>query len=283
MTLAFLIALSLGCAASAGQDGDIERDDRLGLADLAAYRAALAGKPTADEARPSDPPTPVTFRDLWERPEAYRGRRVMIRGRLERTFRQGAIGSFPPLVEAWIFSASGDPCCAVFPRPEAPAGGEPPSGPTHETRPDSRAGVSAVPGPGRLVRFTGTFLKTVRYAAGDGERLAPLIVGDQPPEPLRAAEARGESSAPRSGAGEILRAIGGGGRDDRPGADRRIGTTGSWVIGLALAAMTALVIAGQHLRVARLRHRSAVQDRLRDRDWPDPPLQFTDSPADDPS
>src|SRR5262249_57226030 len=133
-------------------DVEREREAQLGRAGRAAYRAALAGKPTADEARPSDRPTPVTFRDLWERPEAHRGRRVTIRGRLERAFRQGAIGSFPPLVEAWIFSASGDPICAVFPRPETPAG-------------------AGIPGPGRAVRFTGTFLKMVRYAAGDGERM----------------------------------------------------------------------------------------------------------------
>ena len=38
-----------------------------------------------------------------------------------------------------------------------------------------------MPEPGRMVRFTGTFLKMVRYAGGDGARLAPLIVGDQPP------------------------------------------------------------------------------------------------------
>ena len=32
-----------------------------------------------------------------------------------------------------------------------------------------------------MVRFTGTFLKMVRYAGGDGARLAPLIVGDRLP------------------------------------------------------------------------------------------------------
>jgi hypothetical protein len=132
------------------------------------------------------------------------------------------------------------------------------------------------------VRFTGTFLKTVRYAAGDGERLAPLIVGDRPPDPQPATEARGESPASRSETGKILRAIGGGGRDGRPAADRRTWTIGSWALGLTLAAMTALVIAGQHLRGARLRHRVAAQRRLNDRDTPDLPLHFVDSPADDP-
>ncbi len=258
MTLSLLIALTLGCAATfAGQDADVDRDDRLGLSDLAAYRAALAGKATADDARPSDPPAAVGFRDLWERPEAYLGRRVTIRGRLERSFRQGAVGSFPPLVEAWIFSNSGDPFCIVFPRPE---GSEPPA-------------------PGHVVRFTGTFLKTVRYAAGDGERLAPLVVGDRSPEPQPAAETRSEPAATRSGAAEILRAIGGG---DHAGADRRTWAIGSWALGLTLAAMMALVIVRQQLRGAGLRHRAAVRRQPRDGDTPDPPLQFVDSPSDEP-
>jgi hypothetical protein len=285
MILALTIALSLACAASAAQDADADRDDRLGLADLAAYRAALSGKATADDARPSDPPKSVEFRDLWERPEAYRGRRVTIRGRLERTFRQGAVGSFPPLVEAWIFSASGDPFCVVFPRPETSADGVSASGSTlgsdGDHRQDSRTAGPAIPGPGRPVRFTGTFLKTVRYAAGDGERLAPLIVGDRSPELQPPAEAGGEARANRSRAGKILRAIGGGGRDDHAGTDRRTWTIGSWVVGLTLAALTALVIVGQHLRDARLRHRAVAQRRLPDRHTPDPPLRFVDSPADD--
>jgi hypothetical protein len=288
MIFTLLIMLSLGCAAaSAGQDADVDRDvdDRLGLADLAAYRAALSGKATADDARPSDSPRSVGFRDLWERPEAYRGRRVTIRGRLERTFRQGAVGSFPPLVEAWIFSASGDPFCVVFPRLQTPAGGVSASGSAPgsdgDHGQDSRTAGPPIPGPGRLVRFTGTFLKTVRYGAGDGERLAPVIVGDRPPEHQPPAEAGGEARATRSGAGEILRAIGGGGRDDHPGTHRRTWKIGSWAVGLTLAALTALVIAGQHLRGARLRHRATAQRRPPDRDTPDPPLQFVDSPAED--
>src|SRR5205085_8897213 len=83
------------------------------------YRAALSGKPTADDARPSDAPVPVQFRDLWDHPGAYQGRRVTVRGRVERVFRQGPIGSFPALVEAWIFSKAGDPFCVVFPLPGA--------------------------------------------------------------------------------------------------------------------------------------------------------------------
>jgi hypothetical protein len=220
-------------------------DDRIGLADLAAYRSALSGRPTADEARPSDPPVRVGFRDLWDRPESYRGRRVTVAGRLERTFRQGAVGDFPPLDESWIFSGAGDPICIVYPHPESPA---------------------ATPRAGRPVRFTGTFLKTVRYAAGDGDRLAPLIVGDRTPGP-------GEDPTAK-GAGDILRAVGGGGRRAGHGA------AGSWMLGLGLAVAAALVIAGQHARGALLRHRSARRGRARDPEGPDSPPQFVDSPED---
>jgi hypothetical protein len=253
-----LIALSLGpSAASLAQDvvAEGERDDRIGLADLSAYRAALSGKPTADKARPSDPPARVGFRDLWDHPEAYRGRRVTIRGRLERAFRQGAVGSFPPLVEAWIFSPAGDPLCVVYPR----------------------ADEMGVPEPGRPVRFTGTFLKTVRYPAGDADRLAPLIVGDRPPEPQPPGE-RGESATPPSGAGAILRAIGGG---TRPGAERRAWTYETLWLGLILAAMAALVIARQHLRAARAGGDAAARRGRRDQEMPDPPLLFVDSPKEE--
>ena len=190
-----MLLLAVLPASACGQDADPDRepDDRLGLTDLAAYRAALSGRPTADLARTSDPPAPVGFRDLWGRPEAYLGRRVTVGGRVERTFRQGAVGSFPPLVEAWVFSAAGDPICVVYPRPDAPAAAE----------------------PGRTVRFTGTFLKMVRYKGGDGDRLAPLIVGDRPPDLQRPEASKGSSATPAT-AGAVLRAIGGGGRDDGP-------------------------------------------------------------------
>jgi hypothetical protein len=280
----FLALILASSASSAAQEAaeDPERDDRIGLADLAAYRAALSGRPTADDARPSDPPARVGFRDLWERPEAYRGRRVTIGGRLERTFRQGAVGSFPPLVESWIFSAAGDPFCIVYPQPEATGRG----GPTGESLDGSaedrtrgiRAGTPGGPRPGRMVRFTGTYLKTVRYAARNGERLAPLIVGDRPPEPRPAGEVDGESVTPSSAAGEVLRAIGGGDQDRRPGRNRDSWAAGSWALGLAMAAMAALVIAGQYLRGAQVRRRAARRRRLSETDLPDPPLHFVDSP-----
>ncbi len=78
------------------------QEDRLGLADLAGYRAALSGKATADDAGAADPPAQVRFRDLWERPDAFRGRHVIVEGRVVRIFRQEAVGSFPALAEVWI-------------------------------------------------------------------------------------------------------------------------------------------------------------------------------------
>ena len=253
-----MLLLAMLPASACGQDADPDRepDDRLGLADLAAYRAALSGRPTADLARTSDPPAPVGFRDLWGRPEAYRGRRVTVDGRVERTFRQGAVGSFPPLVEAWVFSAAGDPICVVYPRPDAPAVAE----------------------PGRTVRFTGTFLKMVRYKGGDGDRLAPLIVGDRPPDLQRPEAGKGSAATP-STAGAVLRAIGGGGRDNGPAADRGGWMLSSWALGLVLAA----VCRRRDRRAAparrRLHGRAAARRWLRDRTLSDPP-RFVDSPAD---
>src|SRR5438045_2123290 len=104
--IAVLMLVHLGFSAAGGssraegrgtsRDRDQGQDDQWSLADLAGYRAALTGRATADDARPSDPPAPVRFRDLWERPGAFQGRRVSIRGRVERIFRQGPVGSFPP-------------------------------------------------------------------------------------------------------------------------------------------------------------------------------------------
>ena len=35
------------------------------------------------------------FKDLWNRPDVFRGRRVTVQGRVVRIFRQGPVGSFP--------------------------------------------------------------------------------------------------------------------------------------------------------------------------------------------
>ena len=45
-----------------------------------------------------------------------------------------------------------------------------------------------------MVRFTGTFLKMVRYAGSDGPRLAPLIVGGQQPAPYALKTAASDSA-----------------------------------------------------------------------------------------
>ena len=126
---------------------------KLALTDLAAYRAALGG-------RPGGPAEPVTFRQLWDHPDRFQGRRVRVVGKVARRFRQGAFGTFPPLVETWAVSPTGDPFCLV-----APAGTSPGDDPS----------------PGASVRFEGVFLRQVRYPGGDADRLAPLVVGDRPP------------------------------------------------------------------------------------------------------
>jgi len=118
-----------------------------------------------------------------------------------RRFRQDAFGTFPPLAEAWAVSPSGDPFCLVFP--------------------DSASRAS--PALGSPVRFVGTFLKRVRYQAGDGPRLAPLIVGGGPP--VASARAPAASRPPR-GFGSAL----------------------DWTAGLAVAALVTLFVARMHLQ-----------------------------------
>ncbi len=279
--IAFLVLVLLWLSASSSlawaDEPDMGQDDQLSLADLVAYRAALSGKATADDARPADPPVSLGFRDLWERPDAHRGRRVTVRGRVARIFRQGPVGSFPPLLQVWIFSPAGDPFCLVFPRPADETGGGQETvtaSPTEGNHgPGARPKSSAVLGPGRTVRFTGTFLKMVRYAAGDGERLAPLLVGDRPPAPAPA-YAEGLGDRP-SKAGEILRAIGG----EHPGGAGFDGwgwSPASWGLGLTLAVVAAGILARQHLRQPPLRGRSAMLNRPLDPAAADPPLQFVD-------
>lgn len=131
-------------------------ESRLGLTDLLAYRAALEGKPTAPDAPAAESVRQVSFHDLWDHPEAWQGHRVQVRGKVARIFRQSAVGAFPPLAEAWLSTPRGDLFCTVFP-------------------------TTTVPAPGQEVVFSGTFLKTVRYAGDDQVRLAPCIVGNQPP------------------------------------------------------------------------------------------------------
>ena len=76
-----VLLLAHGGWSGRAQSGSDDLETRLGLADLAAYRAALSGKATADDAHASGPMRPVTFHDLWDHPETWRGRRVQVRGR----------------------------------------------------------------------------------------------------------------------------------------------------------------------------------------------------------
>ena len=141
----------------------------LALADLAAYRAAIDGKPAG-------PAVAATWKQLWDRPEEFRNRRVRVEGRVARRFQQAAYGTFPPLVEAWAVTHAGDPFCLVYPVPKS------------EDLKSSDAGVGA------MLRFEGVFLKNVEYQGGDTKRLAPLIVGDGNPVVVSKAEAPASSA-----------------------------------------------------------------------------------------
>jgi hypothetical protein len=138
----------------------------LNLADLADYRRALT--PRDSEPRP----TVVSYRELWEHPERYQGTRIQVEGRIVRRFRQGTVGTFPPLVEAWAVTPLGEPFCWVYPAPKAEA-----------------------PAVRDSVRFVGTYLKRIRYQGADVDRLAPLIVGPRPPASLPRAASRPNASS----------------------------------------------------------------------------------------
>jgi hypothetical protein len=229
---------------------DSETKGRLTLTDLAGYRAALSGKPTADQSRAGTPPIRVTFKDLWNHNESLRGRRVTVRGRVSRIFRQGPVGSFPSLAEVWIASPVGDPFCVVFPQPESHQNSDPElrtaleavvGGMAAPATEDHRPAVHApaIAGLGRPVRFTGTFLKMVRYEAGDGGRLAPLVVGDQPPASL-SGEAETDSSSPVESTATVS-PVGG---SSQTGVGIKIAY---WTIGLVLGGLGAVILARRHL------------------------------------
>jgi hypothetical protein len=222
---ALVFALAVFPAPVPGQEPPDAGDQALGLADLPAEHAALAGKATIDGPRAADPPRPLSFPDLWDHPEEWRGRRVIVRGAVARVFRQGAVGSFPPLVEGWLSTPEGNLLCVVFPQPKGP-GGDPP--------------LEA----GRRVDFTGTFLRPIRYAAADQPRLAPLVVGDRPPAPLKGASAGAGASTAAA-----LRSIGASPIPDSrlsPAADSW--PAAGWAFGLILGLAAAAVLAWQHLR-----------------------------------
>ena len=152
----------IALAATAAADDDT----RLELTDLSAYRAALE--------KPAEGPTHrVTFRELWDDPGRYQGKRVRVEGKVARRFSQGAVGTFPALVELWAVSPAGDPFCLVYP-----------------SVPGSEAA------PGASVAFEGTYLKRLRYKGADADRLAPLVVGAAPPT-VTAPAPKGETGGER--------------------------------------------------------------------------------------
>jgi hypothetical protein len=260
ITLASVLVAANRSRAAAGDD-DTETIARLTLADLAAYRAALSGKATADAAESTDLPVSVGFKDLWEHSERFRGRRVVVEGRVSRIFRQGPIGQFPALAELWISSPAGEPFCLVVPQSIETSPSE-----TESTggKPRDAGGVN--PEIGANVRFTGTFLKMVRYAAADVARLAPLVVCGQPPVLLRApVRTVGKRSSPR---------------DSNPagdGAHSTFGLTLLWLIAVVLAAGVGGVLVYRQLQIrpgAARRHRQ--KRRMVDSLPADPPLEFNE-------
>jgi hypothetical protein len=258
-----LVSLMLGpqCQASYLDDNP-QSSHEISLADLAGYRAALSGKPTADMARASDPPVEAKFRDLWNNQDAFRGRRVSVQGHVARIFRQGAVGSFPPLAEVWITSPAGDPFCAVFPQPGPTDLEHLETAASRDARYSDAARGVVIPELGRMVRFTGTFLKMVRYAGGDGARLAPLIVGERLPALVTPRPAV-DHSAVETGAVGI-------------GGDRLSGTAlglAYWALGLAVLAMGAVILARWHLGMPV---RLAPGRKTSSSSIPDPPLEFVE-------
>jgi hypothetical protein len=252
----FFVATSLflGCGVWTLGD-DAEPTHQLSLADLAAYRTALTGKATADDAKSSDSPARVSFKDLWNRPDAFRGRRVTIEGRVQRIFRQGPVGSFPALAEIWVASPVGDPFCLVVPK-ESDTG----IPPVNDRGPEGGGATSPrISMLGQTVRFTGTFLKMISYAAGDGDRLAPLVVGDQPPFPVQ----------------EAVKAIGAGSASADSIVGQSVRSPVNWLLGLTLALLAAGSLAWRHLRLPP--RRRGLRDHRRRTTAvmaADPPLEF---------
>jgi hypothetical protein len=257
-TFLVISSLVLACSAWAFAN-DAEPSNQLSLADLAKYRAALAGKATADDARSSDTPAHVSFKDLWNRPDALLGRRVMIDGRVQRIFRQGPVGSFPALAEIWIASPAGDPSCLVVPRESGTD-----FSPVNEHDPEGRVTPQRMPKLGQTVQFTGTFLKMIRYAAGDGDRLAPLVVGDKPPVPVRET-----AKANRASSFSVEHVV-----------DQWTGSPASWLLGLTMALLAAGVLARYHLHVPIRRSAAMRPGRRFQSAGPDPPLEFIDPRTD---
>jgi hypothetical protein len=131
-------------------------DDGIGLAvdDLPEYLAALL------QPAPGAVSSVTPFRDLWTRPDDFRGKLVGVRGHVAREFSTPASGELPARTEVWLVQEDGNLICAVVPRRDAAAF------------------------VGRSVEIRGTSLGLIRYRAGDVIRLAPLVVGPGPPRVL---------------------------------------------------------------------------------------------------
>jgi hypothetical protein len=239
-----VIALE-ACAQSFAADVDTTR--KLNLGDLPAYRKALDGQPTANDGQAGDPPAQVGFRELWDHCDTYLGRRVAVTGRVERIFRQAAVGSFPALAEVWITSQAGDPFCVVFAQPQRMLDA------------------------GRSVRFTGTFLKMVSYTASDGTRLAPLIVGPQPPLYESNPSDKLSGLSRRENFTEAFPSAAG--RNSKSSGGREYGLGENWLLALALAFVATGIITWQHIRTPKRRHRW-VRQRQEPATQNDPPLEF---------
>jgi len=248
-----VLLLAHGGWSSRAQSGSDDLETRLGLADLAAYRAALSGKTTADDAHAAEPVPPVTFHDLWDHPENWRGRRVQVRGTVARIFRQDAVGGFPPLAEAWLSTPQGDLFCTVFP-------------------------TAGVPDVGQKVTFTGRFLKTIRYVGSDQPRLAPWIVGDRPPSSAALAPRANEPAA----AAAAFRAIGAS-PEPEPEWERQMGRRfeswlpGAWMLGIALGLAGAGVLAWQHFRRPLAARPRGTRQKNQSSAAADPPLVFLET------
>jgi hypothetical protein len=244
--------MTLGWAVLSFAD-QAEPSQQLTLADLAAYRAALAGKVSASDAGATESPALVSFRHIWSRQDAFRGQRVTVQGRVERIFRQGPVGSFPALAEIWIASPAGDPFCLVVPQENHQGNLS-----VNDQGSKDLTRSPQIPAPGSAVRFTGTFLKMVRYAAGDGARLAPLIVGDQAPV---VAQKTSEANN--------------GGRHSDDASKSWAASSTSWLLGLTMALLAAGLVAWRQFYVPSKRAALTNEyDKNRASLTADPPLEF---------
>jgi hypothetical protein len=106
----------------------------------------------------------VTFAHLFEQPSDFRGQVIHVEGRLKRLRkfdapRAAAAEGVPTIYEGWVFEEiyfSNPFCVIVTELPEGIRVGE---------RLEQR------------VAFDGYFFKNYKYQAGDGKRLAPLLIG----------------------------------------------------------------------------------------------------------